>query len=270
MSSSSSSSTSSAIKDFSTKIMTKNHEGKDLPLASGKYIDFNDIDDDDIECTEKRQKMLLSALKAMEIIERPMMAIDLAPLRELQIVIDGEEWVDPEPDDTRPECARIVVPASQIVDIKFLRPKLGNSIVRCNPAYPAYRWFQAINLLLHYQGQIGRVIPFPIQKIDKNNNRSDEFIYNILRATKREYMEYQKLLAEAVKNDGLEQGFFHASKYGYEVLFKRGFQKITEKVVGDHVTDVMLMGQPVINGVLLCGAKPDDFEDLAKSHFIYL
>jgi hypothetical protein len=255
---------------FSTKVMTKNHTGEDVPLASGQYIDFTTIDDEDIDCTEKRQKLLLDTMKDMGIKERPCMAIDLAPLRELDLILDGKQWVDPEPEEIRPECARIIVPASQLVDIAHLKPAIGESLVRCNPAFPAYRWFQAINLLLHYAGKTpGRVIPFPLQQQAKDDNQPTEMIYHILRVTPAEYQEYQKLLKHAVDNDGVEKGFFHAAKYGYEVLFRRGHTPITSKVVGDHVTSVMLMGQPVIKGVLLCGAKPEDLEELANKHFIY-
>lgn len=65
--------------------------------------------------------------------------------------------------DKNPPASKIVVPASQVANIDFLNPKMGESVVRANPAYPAYCWFQSMNLQLMYAGKTtGRVIPFPI------------------------------------------------------------------------------------------------------------
>lgn len=257
--------------EFHTKVSTTNHKGEQVPLAAGKLVDFSSVSSEDVDCAQKRQKMLLKALVDVGIHERPLMVIDLAPMRDLELVIDHDkDWVDPDPTNQKPTCARIVVPATQLVDITHLKPKIGSSLVRANPAFPVYRWFQAINLLLAFDEQKGRVIPFPIQGEGTNANAPREMLYHVLRVFPDEYIAYQKLLKLAVDNDGVENGFFHAAKFSYEVLFLRGYKDITQKVVGELVTDIMLMGKPVIKGVLIDNANIEDFEGLADSHSIYI
>lgn len=264
-------------KPFVVKHDVEIHSGEKVPILTGRYLDFSSVanEDEDPFPEETRQKSLLVALDKCDIHDRPCMAMDLAPMRDIGAVIEGKEWVDPKPDDSRPKCAMLVTAASSIVDISMIKPPAGRSVIRANAAYPSYRWFQAINLLLHYQNKTaGRVIPFPLETDpdadhSKNPNPSS-ILYHALRVSKAEYEVYQRLLAQAVENDGVELGFFHAAKYAYEVLSKRGYKEITEKVVGETVTNVMIMGKPVMRGVLIENAERSDFtDDFASSHFVY-
>lgn len=260
---------------FYTKIDTEVHDGEKVPLLSGRYLNFKKVaDDDDPFANEKRQKALLQAMREMEMTERPCMVVDLAPMRDVEAIIDGKAWEPTDPselEEKRPPCAKLVVPASQLVDIEHLRPKVGRSVVRCNKAYPAFRWFQAINLLLHHKGIEGRVIPFPLEtNPDAKTPSPATILYHVMRVSKEEFEMYQKLLQQACDNDGLEMGFYHAAKFSYEVLFKRGYTEISEKVVGETVTNVVLMGKSLMRGVLIEGVQPEDFtEEFAKSHFIF-
>lgn len=253
------------------------------PLCAGRYIDFAVVSSEKETFPEEaRQRLLRRALEEAGIKTRPCMVVDLAPMRALEVRFeDTEEAYQESPElaaSAAPPCARIVVAASDIVDIRNLKPPVGRSIVRCNAAFPAYRWFQAMNLILHHEGKTGgRVVPFPLESTDGTNHDDTEahgpnthIIYNALRVTMREFEAYQKVLALAVENDGAEKGFFHAAKFAYEILFKRGHKEINESVVANSVTTVVLMGKSVIRGVLVENSEADDFGgDLATSHFIH-
>lgn len=271
---------STSVEDASQACVTTEtveiHSGQSVPILSGRYLDLNKVAkyDDDPFADEKRQKAILKALDACGIRDRPCMAVDLAPIRDLGLTIDDTPIEDPHKDDKRPPCARVIVPATQIVDISSIRPPAGRSVIRCNGAFPTYRWFQAINLLLHHENKTaGRVIPFPLETNQGANHSSSvdpsTILYHALRVTKAEFEAYQRLLADAVENDGVENGFFHAGKFAYEVLFNRGHKEINEKTVGEYVTNIMMMGKPLIRGVVVSNWSDDDFtKEFASSHFI--
>lgn len=84
-----------------------------------------------------------------------------------------------------------------------------------------------------------------------------------------EFVAYQQLLTDAVAQDGIEHGFFHAAKYAYTVLQNRGIEELTDAVVGKYVTNVILMGLPRIRGALVVNSSTDDWEGLSGSHFIF-
>mmetsp|Transcript_5133 Transcript_5133/g.14635 ORF Transcript_5133/g.14635 Transcript_5133/m.14635 type:complete len:283 (+) Transcript_5133:564-1412(+) len=262
----------------------------DEPLLTGVLVDFKaaEPDDDDIDAVEKRQRALIRALTALELNDRPCLAVDLVPLADLDLLVemDGDkvklaetpyiESQKAEPGKSRPAATKIVVPARQIVDIRNLNPVAGKSVVRCNPAYPAYRWFQAMNLMLRHKGVTdGGVIPFPLftNERDADGHPLDPLrstVYHVLRVRKHEFEAYQKLLHDAVSEDGPDKGFFHASKYAYEVLAQRGVGKITQEVVGLVVTDVILMGQPKLRGALVFNDTKDDWgEDFHKRFAVF-
>lgn len=261
----------------------QNKTGEAVSLCTGRYINFEDVCADDFTFPEEeRQRRLRRALEETGIRTRPCMVVDLAPMRALEVRFEdsGEAYQEPEAIAAveNPPCARIVVAASDIVDIRNLKPAFGRSIVRCNAAFPAYRWFQAMNLILHHEGKTpGRVVPFPLESTDGTNHDdtgahgpNTHIIYNALRVSMHEFEAYQKVLALATENDGAENGFFHAAKFAYEILFKRGYKEINESVVSDAVTTVVLMGKSVIRGVLVDNSEPDDFGgNLAPSHFIH-
>lgn len=275
-------STSSTNGDCSEACVTTEtveiHSGEKVPILSGRYLDLDKVakHDDDPYADDKRQKAILRALEACGLRDRPCMAVDIAPVRELGLTVnDGVDVKDPHEGESRPPCARVIVPARHIVDISSIRPPAGRSVIRCNGAFPTYRWFQAINLLLHHENKTaGRVIPFPLETNAEANHGSSvdpsSILYHALRVTKAEFEAYQRLLADAVENDGVENGFFHAGKFAYEVLFNRGHKEINEKTVGEYVTNIMMMGKPLIRGVVVSNWSSEDFtKDFADSHFIF-
>ncbi len=263
------------IKSYETENQVTIHDGSKRPRCSGKLIDFAHESFDEFD-EEERQKLLLMALTAQGISTRPCMVIDLAAPRDIDLIVDGKklELTEEQKAETQPKCTRVVVPVTDIVDIRNLKPKLGRSVIRCNPAYPTYRWFQAINLLLHYKNKTqGRVIPFPLETTvqDENGNERPEIIYHAMRVSKSEYMLYQKTLNDCVSVDGLFIGFQMAAKMAYEILAMRGVTEITEAIVSHFVTDIILMGTPTINGVLVLNSDKEHFsEELSKNHFIYI
>lgn len=252
-----------------------------IPLAAGRWLQLPRVGADDIVDHEERARLILQAMRDEGLTERPCVALDLAALRDLGLVLkedgsvvgDGkvvkESFVDPDADlKDRPPAAKLIVPAKQLVDLRFLTPPAGRSVVRCNAAVPAYQWFRSMNLLLQQSGKTnGRVIPFPLEtevspeQRAKNGGQARETIYHVLRVGPAEFEGYQTLLKEAIDNDGIDQGFYHASKFAYEVLQARGYKKLDEAAVGDAVTNVILMGNSYLRGVLVGGWHADDFED---------
>ena len=251
------------------------NEDGDEPLMEGLLLDFSDVNDDNFNADLIRQNSLLTALRDVGIKQRPCMCMDLTAPRNLGLIVNGTPYADPDAGKEKPAAAKVVVPARHVVDISSLNPAAGESVIRCNPAYPAYRWFQAMNLILAYEAKTGgRVIPFPLQseRTDENGVRLgniESTVYHALRVTKHEYMDYQRLLSETVKQDGVEVGFYHAAKFAYKVLFDRGATKIDDKVVGAHITNIIMMGKAKIKGVLLFHDQPDDWDEMDTRHHIY-
>mmetsp|Transcript_3917 Transcript_3917/g.9832 ORF Transcript_3917/g.9832 Transcript_3917/m.9832 type:complete len:300 (-) Transcript_3917:347-1246(-) len=271
-------------------------------LMAGVVVDFLAAapDDDDVDASEKRHLALAKGLDAAGVRVQPFMAVDLAPVRDLDLLLvdggDDQQKKTPFAEVTglldrldrrahgdstgaggkaRPVAARLVVPARQIVDIGALAPVAGRSVVRCNPAFPVFRWFQAMNLLLRSEGKGGRVIPFPIESEAPNGGAPSadplrNVMYHVLRVSQAEFERYQELLAAAIAADGPELGFFHAGKFAYEVLLKRGLPEINEQVVGKYVTSVVLMGRPRMRGALVVNSAADDWgEELERRRFVY-
>lgn len=244
----------STLPKFETKVMQEN---TDNTLAAGLVVDFSKFEEDD---TDAKQAVVLRALSDLKITDRPCMVIDLAAVRDLELVVDGKdvEETEEEKANTQPCCARIVIPASQIVDIKLVQPAHGASIIRCNGCIPTFRWFQAANLLLHERKTPGRLIPFPLEQ--ENGTTT----YQAIRVSAEEFRKYQELLTHCVEQDGVEKGFFIAAKFAYQVLSDRGCSEITYKQVGNMVTDIVIMGKSFMRGVLILNSKPEDFDDFKK------
>lgn len=238
------------------------------PLASGLIIDFAQFPEYD---TEARQNSILTGLSKLGLTQRPCMILDLAPVDALNLLVDGKPYEpvapppksgdDSEDEDTKkklPPMARIVLTADSLVDLTNLRPVAGSSIIRANGAVPSYRWFQAANLLLHGKDEFGRVIPFPLEQ------ENGDTTYQAMRVNPDEFRQYQGLLKHAVDQDGLEQGFFIAAKFAYQVLLDRGHSEISHKQVGKFVTDIAVMGDSSMKGVLILNSGGDDFEDISR------
>jgi hypothetical protein len=244
------------------------HEESGTPLASGEFIDFAEFQEYD---TESKTKAMLAGLRKMKITDRPCIVIDIAPMRDLGLFLDGIEWKESEEDakNKTPPCARIVLPVSQLIDLKNIKPAMGKSILRANASVPTPIWFRAANLKLHHQNALGRIIPFPLEQED------GRCIYQAIRVDMDEYKEYNALLTECVSRDGVEQGFFIANKFAYEVLMRRAkrhgkeLNELTHATVGRSVTDLVMMGNSYMNGLLIANSEKDDFEDL-ENQFIYI
>ena len=260
-----------AIKTFATSFSTKDVHGNELKVAEGLIIDFSEVSDDEPLAIEKRQKALVQASKQYGMNDAPYMVFDIGYLEDLDLIVDGEKLDLPPTGEKKGKRAlvKVMVPCKHIVDITNLKPKMGESVIRANPVFPSYRWFQAVNLLLSFENKTeGRVVPFPIKA--ENENGEEETIYHVLRTNKEEYEAYQRLLMHAVANDGVHMGFYHAAKFSYEILHRRGYSEVTEKVLGEAVTKITMMGVPVIRGVLIQNSTNEDYsEGLREHHFIY-
>ena len=245
----------SAFSKFETKVMSQTKADKSM--AAGLLVDFGAYDEDDVE---GKQIALLRAMADLGMKETPYMILDLAPMRSLELVVNGEDWVEPEElaKSDMPPCARIVVPVSQIVDLANVHPTLGSSIIRCNGSVPTYRWFQAANLALHARKEHMRLIPFPMEQ------KNGDVTYQSMRVVPDEFRKYQDLLDHAVTQDGVAQGFMIAAKFAYQVLADRGHTEITFAQVGHMVTDIVIMGNSMMRGVLICNSTEEDFDDIKR------
>lgn len=251
------------------------HTGSEVPLLTGRYIDLDAVALDgetDYFAADARRKALLRAVEETGFRRKPLMAVSLLPVNELGLIYSEIE--QPITCSKSKEAVKLLVAAEDVVDISHLKPRVGRSVLRCNGAFPAYVWFRAVNLLLHYKNETaGRVIPFPLEtdpKASPDNPNPRTTLYHALRVTRPEFERYQELLKEAVDNDGPELGFYHASKYAYEVLFMRGYKEITDAVVGQTVTDILMMGRPVMHGLVIANHGPDDLDrELSVEHGIF-
>lgn len=258
------------IKEITSTLTSQDPAGNEIPLLLGAFVDFADIETENIDAVEVRQNTAIKALKDLGLTDKPMMAFDIAPLPALELSHKGERMEFPEDQASSKNYAKVIVPCSQIVDIKNLKPVAGESAVRCNPAFPTYRWFQAINAILSYENKTqGRVVPFPLQ-VDDGENGTPELIYHAMRVNKQEYEAYQKLLMEACRADGVEMGFYHAAKFAYEIIHKRGHKHVTQKEIGEAVTKITMMGRPQIKAVIVANATHDDFQGKIRTgHYVF-
>jgi hypothetical protein len=239
---------------FETRVK---QQDTDEPMAMGLLVDFAMFGEDDVDL---KQGALLRALSDLKLLERPCMVLDLAPVRDLELVLSDKDYEESEAEkaELRPPCARIVLPAAQIADVRLLQPTVGSSIVRCNASVPVFRWFQAMNLLLHEKKTPTRAIPFPMEQKDGS------VTYQVMRVTPEEFRQYQELLRHCVDQDGPAQGFAIAAKFAYELLVRRGHTEITFAQVGHLVTDIVIMGKSHMRGVLVTNSTAEDFEGAEK------
>jgi hypothetical protein len=246
---------------FETKEKMSNSET--VPLASGIIVDFAEFQEYD---TEGKQNAVLTALSRLKLTQRPCMIMELAPVADLGLQVDGKDY-EPGPTGTQDEndvekklapIARIVLPVDSIVDLTQLRPSAGSSVVRANGAVPSYRWFQGANLLLQDKKEFGRIIPFPLEQ------DNGDITYQVLRVSPEEFKQYQQLLEHATKLDGIEQGFYIAAKYAYQCLLNRGHSELTYKAVGKFVTDIAIMRDSRMHGALILNSGGDDFEGIER------
>lgn len=253
----------------------KNDKG--APLAYGELVDFGALpmEEDCVEDLTVRQKELIKAIDKMKKSSNfnpPYMVIDLAHQDDIGLLVEGEVYREDldgkllTADAKENPAVKILLPANQICDLSSISADNmgGMSVVKCNPAIPVYRWFQAANLMLKYCDQIGRVIPFPMDQEDGQTT------YHMLRVDPREFMTYQKLLDFSVQQNGVEIGFNTAAKYSYEVLASRGYNELTAEQVDKFITHVML-GPAKMEGVLVLngGRTEIDTEEMREKRSVY-
>lgn len=266
--------------------MTEETNQNGQPMCSGLFLDATHYNDDIlIDVLNGKQNAVVEALKRLKKdkdFNPPYMTMDLATLDDIGIIIDGEKY-DAEKNKgafpvsteaAKNPALKLVMSAVDIVDIKsIMNTTGGNSVVKCNPAVPVYRWFQAANLMLKYCDQKGRVIPFPISQQPEEGKEDEEVMvtFHMLRVDPREFIEYQRFLDHCVSQDGIERGFEIAAKYSYEVLSNRGIKELTAEQVDSTLTHVILKQDARLRGVLLHNYGRDDLEDetLQESHFVY-
>lgn len=254
------------IKPITSTLKSQDPEGNEIPLLEGVCINYEEIENENIDAIEVRQNTTIKALKQIGLTNKPMMAFDIGPPDALEMYHEGKKL---EFKEEKVKYAKVVVPCDQIVDISNLKPKMGESAIRCNPAFPYYRWFQAINAILSYKNETeGRVIPFPLKAEDETGK--EEMIYHAMRVNKQEYEAYQKLLIHSCQADGVEMGFYHAAKFAYEILHKRGFEELNSKTIGEAVTTITIMGKPQIKTVVVLNGTHEDFQGKIRTgHYVY-
>ena len=275
------------VREFVTE--EKNQMG--APLAYGLFLNFsqdNGIDNSNFDpMVDQDQEDLINVVRHMgkggEDFKPPYMVMDLALKKDVNILLKDEEgnftrkWREEDDNEVEEDdlsssdmraCVKVLMSCVDIADLTSIGTLVyGMSVVKCNAAVPNYRWFQAANLLLKYNDQTGRVIPFPLEQEDGT------MMYQMLRVGPDEYKVYQDLLSYAVQKDGMLEGFKVASKFAYEVLVKRGvpFEQLTHDVVDKTITHIHMMTNSRIRGVLLANADREFLsdEDLQKYHYIF-
>jgi hypothetical protein len=255
---------------------TRDKNGAGNPLASGLVIDLGPFHEDD---TPARRTHLAKAVQRLrresETFRPPYLMVDLATTADLGLQVDGEPYdelaayKDRERPEWAPEgaMARVVLACSDIVNLHNISDERfgGMSVVKCNAAVPVYRWFQAVNLMLKYSGQQGRVVPFPLDQAaqeaaDGAPAQPAVTTYQMMRVSLDEFAEYHKILDFGVQTQGPERGFDTSAKFSYEILSKRGITEMSSAQVDRAVTHVMLMGDSRLRGVIVLNALADDMD----------
>jgi len=261
---------------------TKEENANGKPMATGIFIDatYQNQDTLDSNGLNDRQTEIIKAIKELNkdgSFPAPYIVMDLTTLDQIGLRVDGEDYKNtPGEHPISTEAAKnpalkIILSAVHVTDLTTISNTMGgNSIVKCNPAVPVYRWFQCANLMLKYCDQIGRIIPFPITQ-PADDDQEEMVTFHMLRVEPREFIEYQKVLDHCVSVDGIERGFEIAARYSYEALRERGISKLTSDEVDSTLTHVILMKDAALHGILLHNIGRDDLEDdvLRESHFIF-
>lgn len=242
---------------------------KDEPLISGIFVDLGAELDKEAVIINSVKKMRESDEKLKHTFKTPFIVMDLGAPDDVKI--EGDASYPPEDADdslvsedySLNPNVKLLVPATQVVDLAGISGMAGTKTVKCNQMIPAYRWFQAANLLLAHAGLKTRVTPFPLE-------HDQGVTYHMLPVEPQEFQLYQQILDFGVKEQGMEKGFSTAAKFSYEILGKRGIKEMTEEQVDAALVHVMLgQNDGKCEGILFHRAARSDFEDLANTHFIY-
>ena len=135
--------------------------------------------------------------KTLSVFPAPYLLMDLCDAKDIGLQPAGSQPTGPRPTG----MLRMLIPASFIVELGTISSDRigGMSVVKCNAALPVYRWFLAANLLLEHHGELGRVVPFPMDQPacdadDEGGAQPAMTIFQFLRVTQTEHAEYKKLL----------------------------------------------------------------------------
>lgn len=271
----------SSLKSFVSNEVDKNGN----PISTGDFIHLKNYQSNkfsDAHAIEKAQNLVKLAT---EHLEKPAVVLQLAPIRVLNIKIDGENWKDSFPDEKNPPPGFMVSQCNSVVDASSLVPPnwpngAASSVLRVNGCVPFFFWFRSLNFLLMSQKAKLRVIPFPIiqEKKEAGETKEDnsEIVYQAIISTLAEYDEYQKSLTEMVNSIGFEKGFAMAGRYGYAVYLNRARSEHNEEndgpfneekalqeheLVDKYLTQIIIMKDSCLKGVLIEGADRELFDD---------
>lgn len=246
------------------------------PLCFGRLHDLRPVlsaGDDSADPASLQSDLIAAALRARRAkgaFPAPYLLMDICDAADMALDVksDTGDGVGPGPELRGMLC--VLVPAAFVVDLGPISNDSvgGMSVVRCNAATPVYRWFLAANLQLEQRGELGRVMPFPIdQPADEEHAekgaepQSQMTTFQFMRCTQQEHAEYRKLLDFAVLSEGLERGFNTAARFSYEVLHKRGVTELSSAEVDRVITRVMLMNPSRLDCLLFAGTQEDRSAD---------
>ena len=244
----------------------KNARGE--PLIEGLYVDVGK--------EYEKEEPITRAIRGMQDrdpnFKAPFLVMDLALPEDVKLSESSEaKYAGDDADDSAVSddyelnpCVKLLVPCSQIVDLSKSSGVAGSTkVAKCNQMIPAFRWFQAANLLLHHQDLPGRVIPFPL-------DHDEGTTYHMLPVSRHEFGLYQQILEFGTTNQGVEKGFATAAKFSYELLAKRGITELKADQVDALLAHVMVgHNGDRCKGILLDRASRSDLEDLQESHFVF-
>lgn len=249
------------------KTLEKN--GSDEPLIEGLFVDLGAELDKEKTIIGAIKKMRESSEDMKNKFKTPFIVMDLAAPKD--VGIEGEaSYPSDDADDSlvsedyslNPNV-KLLIPATQVVDLAGIAGLAGTKTVKCNQMIPAYRWFQSANLLLAHAGLKTRVTPFPLE-------HEKGVTYHMLPVEPQEFQLYQQILEYGTREQGLEAGFATAAKFSYEILGKRGIKEMTEEQVDAALVHVVLgQNDGKCQGILFHRAARSDFEELAKTHFVF-
>jgi hypothetical protein len=246
--------------------------------------------------------------KTLSVFPAPYLLMDLCDAKDIGLQPAGSQPAGSQPTGPQPTgpqptgpqptgMLRMLIPASFIVELGSISSDRigGMSVVKCNAALPVYRWFLAANLLLEHHGELGRVVPFPMDQPacdadDEGDAQPAMTIFQFFRVTQTEHAEYKKLLDFALSTEGLERGFATAARFSYEILRKRTSDNTTTpstpvgstpvgsttRVALEHaevdrvITRVILKNPSSLDCVLFAGLDEDPSSDaeLLKCHAV--
>lgn len=242
-----------------THVYSTHQNNHGMPLLAGSLVDLTSIPGD----SSYKMKRLSKVCNERGM-KTPIYCLTIGKAPDLALMINAEK----KPYTSVPVAGResqplmVALEASRICDLTHMTDK-GNGRVHCHRELPVYAWFHAANLQLKDAGSELRVVPFPIENNDPELN--EKVIYQMLPVLKSEYQLYQEVYHNAIQSAGssvvLDQIFEDTAKISYEILRRRGVEKLTYENVDQYVLNIMLSKETYIEGVLIDNWDTEDFGD---------